>query len=201
MIDLFSPGIRSIAEAAAHKGVKLDLRLVPLSGLSDEEAATAVGADIGQIVRTVVCLVPRPGGRVSPVVCLISGRNRLDLDLLRAVIGEPDVRETTDGGARALFGHFAGRMPPFGHGHDVRTVMDQSLGRYEWLWAAAGADSTFIRIAPGTLRMLSNAVVAPVAQPSWMRPPGIAATGVPALHVRVSRADRLRGPRAEEEGP
>jgi prolyl-tRNA editing enzyme YbaK/EbsC (Cys-tRNA(Pro) deacylase) len=177
VIDLFSPGIERIAQAAARKGVKLDVRLVPLTAFSDEEAAAAVGAEIGQIVRTVVCVAPRPGGMVIPVVCLISGRNRLDLDLLKAVTGEPAVRETTDREARAMFGHFSGGMPPFGHGHchghdpdyDVRTVMDQSLGRYQWLWAAAGAESTVIRIAPRTLRMLSNAVVAPIAHPSWMR--------------------------------
>ena len=187
MIDLFSPGIQTIAQAAARKGVKLDVRLVPLTAFSAGEAAAALGVEIGQIVRTVVCVAPRPGGNVIPVVCLVSGRNRLDFDLLKAVTGEPFVRETTDWEAHALFGHFAGGMPPFGHGHryghdhdrdhGIRTVMDQSLGRYEWLWAAAGAESTVIRISPRTLRMLSNAVVAPVAHPSWMRPLETAAAG------------------------
>ena len=53
---------------------------------------------------------------------------------------------------------------PFGHGHDVRIVMDQDLCRYQSVWAAAGTDSAFFQIAPRTLRMLSNAVVAQVAK-------------------------------------
>jgi prolyl-tRNA editing enzyme YbaK/EbsC (Cys-tRNA(Pro) deacylase) len=199
VIDLFSPGIQSIAQAAARKGVKLDVRLVPLAAFSGEEAAAAVGAQIGQIVRAVVCVARRPGGIVIPVVCLISGRNRLDLDLLRAVAGEPGAREATDRETEAMFGHFVGGMPPFGHGHDVQTIMDQSLGRYEWLWAPAGAESTAIRIAPGTLRMLANAVVAPVAQPSWMRPSATAVTGLVAVGFGIGRAERARRPRIEDE--
>jgi len=42
--------------------------------------------------------------------------------------------------------------------------MDQDLCRYESVWAAAGTDSAFFQIAPRTLRMLSNAVVAQVAK-------------------------------------
>jgi hypothetical protein len=47
--------------------------------------------------------------------------------------------------------------------------MDQDLCQYEWVWAAAGTDSAVFRVAPRTLRMLSNAVVAPFAGESWMR--------------------------------
>jgi prolyl-tRNA editing enzyme YbaK/EbsC (Cys-tRNA(Pro) deacylase) len=200
VIDLFAPGIQTVVEAAARKGVKLDFRLVPLSRFTDEEVAEVVGAELGQIVRSVVCVAPRPGGRVVPVMCLVSARNRLDLELVAAVTGEPTVRETSGWEARVLFGHFAGGTPPFGHGHDVRTVMDQSLGRYQWLWAAAGADSTVIRIAPETLRVLSNAVVAPVAQPSWMRRMGTRAISLPAPHLRIRGTERPRRPRAED-GP
>ena len=46
--------------------------------------------------------------------------------------------------------------------------MDQDLCAYQWIWAAAGTDSAIFRVTPRTLRMLSNAVVAPVATASWM---------------------------------
>jgi prolyl-tRNA editing enzyme YbaK/EbsC (Cys-tRNA(Pro) deacylase) len=50
----------------------------------------------------------------------------------------------------------------------VRVLMDQDLCAYQWIWAAAGTESAVFRVAPRTLRMLSNAVVAPVATASWM---------------------------------
>ena len=192
--------MQRVADAAARKGVTLDFRLMRASTLTDEELAATLGVELGQIVKCLVCVAPRPGGRVIPVVCLVSSRNRLDLDLLAAVTGEMGIRETTAQEARALFGYPVRGVPPFGHGHDVRTVMDQSLGRYEWLWAAAGADSAILRIAPRALAMLSGALVAPVAQASWMRPSAVRLIGPSPFRGRIRRAERARRPRAGE-GP
>jgi prolyl-tRNA editing enzyme YbaK/EbsC (Cys-tRNA(Pro) deacylase) len=197
---LFYPGMQRVIAVASRKGVTLDIRLMRASRLTHEEIAAAVGAELGQIVKSVVCVAPRPGSRVIPVVCLVSGRNQVDLDLLAMVTGEPAVRETTAEEAHALFGYPAGGVPPFGHGHDVVTVMDQDLSRYQWLWAAAGTDSAVFRVAPGTLRMLANAVVAPVAQASWMRPAGFHPIGPSSVRGRIRRTERSRRPRAED-GP
>jgi hypothetical protein len=49
--------------------------------------------------------------------------------------------------------------------------MDQDLCQYQWIWAAAGSDTAVFKVAPRTLRMLSNAVVAPVAAAPWMSAP------------------------------
>ncbi len=198
MNDLFSPGMQRVADVAARKGVTLDFRLVPASTLSDEEMAVAVGAELGQLVKCVVCVAPRPGGRVSPIVCLVSSRNRLDFALLAAITREAGIRGTTPQEARSLFGYPVRDVPPFGHGRDVRTVMDESLGRYPWLWVAAGEESTMLRVAPGTLRMLSDAVVAAVAQPSWMRPVGVRSIGSAPFRSRIRQAERSRRPRARE---
>jgi prolyl-tRNA editing enzyme YbaK/EbsC (Cys-tRNA(Pro) deacylase) len=46
--------------------------------------------------------------------------------------------------------------------------MDQDLCAHQWIWSAAGTDSAIFRIAPRTLRMLANAVVAPLATTGWM---------------------------------
>ena len=47
-------------------------------------------------------------------------------------------------------------------------MMDQDLAAYQWVWAAAGTDTAVFRVAPRTLRMLCNAVVAPLAATSWV---------------------------------
>ena len=42
--------------------------------------------------------------------------------------------------------------------------MDPDLGRYPVVWAAAGLSTTVFPVPPGTLRILSNATVAPIAE-------------------------------------
>jgi prolyl-tRNA editing enzyme YbaK/EbsC (Cys-tRNA(Pro) deacylase) len=166
---LSHPGIKRVVEAASRKGVTLDIQFMPESTHTAQEAAAAVDADLGQIVKSLVFVAPRPEGRFALIVCLVSGRNQVDLGLLNAVTGEVALRPATAREARELTGYSIGGIPPFGHGRDVRILMDEDLGNYEWVWAAAGRDQAVFRVDPRTLQMLSNAVVAPVGQTAWSR--------------------------------
>ena len=168
MTDPLHPGIQNVVEVASRKGVALDIRSIPRALRSAEETAAAVHAELGQIVKSLVFVAPRPGGRLVPIVCLVSGRNQVDLCLLAAVSGEVAVRDATASEARDVTGYSMEGMPPFGHGRDVRIVMDQDLSQYQWVWAAAGTSGVVFRMAPRTLRMLSNALVAPVSETSWV---------------------------------
>jgi prolyl-tRNA editing enzyme YbaK/EbsC (Cys-tRNA(Pro) deacylase) len=172
--DLSHPAIQKVIEVASRKGVALDIRLLPECTRSAEEAAAAVDAEVGQIVKSLVFVVPRPDGRLAAIVCLVSGRNEVDMTLLAAVTGEVAIRPATLREARELTGYPDHGTPPFGHGRDVRVLMDQDLAQYEWIWAAAGTDTAIFRVAPGTLRMLSNAIVAPVAVTSWIHAAALA---------------------------
>jgi prolyl-tRNA editing enzyme YbaK/EbsC (Cys-tRNA(Pro) deacylase) len=125
-------------------------------------------ADPGQIVKAIVFVAPRPEGRLVPIICLVSGRNEIDPPLLAAVSGEFAIREAGAREVRELTGYAPEALPPFGYARDVRILMDQDLCQYQWIWAAAGSDTAVFRIAPRTLRMLSNAIVAPVAIATWM---------------------------------
>ena len=154
---------------ASRKGVPLDIRSMPASAHTAEEASAAVEADLGQIVKSLVYVAPRPEGKLLAIVCLVSGRNQIDLSFLAAITGEVAIRPATAREARELTGYSIGGIPPFGHGRDVRVVMDQDLAGYQWIWTAAGSDTVCLKIAPRTLRMLSNAIVAPVTPTSWIR--------------------------------
>jgi hypothetical protein len=101
-------------------------------------------------------------------VCLVSGRNRVDLAQLAAVTGEAAIRRATAREARDLTGFSIGGIPPFGHGHDVRIVMDPDLCPYPVVWASAGTDAAIFPVPPGTLRILANALVAPIAEEAWI---------------------------------
>jgi len=169
--DLSHPAIQRVVEVASRKGVSLDIRIMPDSTHSAEDAAAAVGVGLGQIVKSLVFVAPRPEGRLAAIVCLTSGRNQVDLSLLAAVTGEFAIRRATAREARDLTGYSIGGIPPFGHGRDVRILMDQDLCQYQWVWAAAGTDMAVFRVEPRVLRMLSNAIVAPLAEPAWMPSP------------------------------
>jgi prolyl-tRNA editing enzyme YbaK/EbsC (Cys-tRNA(Pro) deacylase) len=170
--DISHPAIQRIVDIASRKGVTLDIKLMPDSTYTAEAAAAAVDAELGQIVKSLVFVAERPHGRLAPVVCLVSGRNRVDTALVAAVAGEVSVREATADEAHELTGYPIGGIPPFGHGRDVPILMDRDLCGHQWVWAAAGTPAALFRVEPRTLQMLSNAVVAPLAGEPWMSAAG-----------------------------
>ena len=155
--------VQRVVDAAARKGVTLDIHVFPEGTHTAEDAARAVGAEIGQIVKSLVFAVPVSDGH-RPVLCLVSGPNRVDLARLAAVVGEPDVRRATAAEAKELTGFTIGGIPPIGHASGLRVVMDPDLGRFQTVWAAAGTATTVFPVAPRTLLMLANANVAPICE-------------------------------------
>ena len=157
------PAIQRVLDAATRKGVTLEVTVFDASTHTAAEAAAAVGADLGQIVKSLVFVVSTESGP-EPLLCLVSGPNRVDIARLAAVTGEADIRRATAREAHDLTGFSIGGIPPIGHLRPVRVIMDPDLGRYPVVWAAAGLPTAVFPVPPGTLRVLANATVAPIAE-------------------------------------
>jgi prolyl-tRNA editing enzyme YbaK/EbsC (Cys-tRNA(Pro) deacylase) len=158
------PAIQRVLEAAARKGVDLDVVAFDESTHTAAEAAAAVGAELGQIVKSLVFVAPDGRGGLDPVLCLVSGPNRVDVARLAAVTAEPEIRRATAREAHDLTGFSIGGIPPIGHGRPLRVIMDPDLGRFQTVWAAAGTSTAVFPVPPATLRTLANATVAPITE-------------------------------------
>jgi len=158
------PSIQRVLEAAARKGVTLDVTVFDASTHTAVEAAAAVGAELGQIVKSLVFVAPDGDAGLEPILCLVSGPNRVDVARLAAITAEPEIRRATAREAHDLTGFAIGGIPPIGHVRPLRVVMDPDLGRFQVVWAAAGTSTAVFPVPPGTLRILANAVVAPIAE-------------------------------------
>jgi prolyl-tRNA editing enzyme YbaK/EbsC (Cys-tRNA(Pro) deacylase) len=156
--------VRRVLEAAERKGVTLDVTVFGESTHTAADAARAVGAEIGQIVKSLVFVTTADEGQPEAIICLVSGPNRVDLARLGAVLGRSDVRRASASEANDLTGFVIGGIPPFGHTRRLRVIMDPDLGRFPEVWAAAGLPTAVFPVAPSTLRMLADAVVAPMTE-------------------------------------
>ena len=157
------PSVQRVLDAAARKGVTLDVVTFDESTHTAIEAAAAVGAELGQIVKSLLFVIPGAAG-LDPVLCLVAGHNRVDLGRLAAVTSAPDIRRATAREVHDLTGFAIGGVPPIGLRSPARVIMDPDLGRYPVVWAAAGLSTTVFAVPPGTLRILANATVAPIAE-------------------------------------
>ena len=158
------PAHRRVREAALRKGIEIEIVTFPESTHTAQDAARAVGAELGQIVKSLVFAAPGDDDGLEPVVALVSGSNRVDIARLAACVGEPRLRRATAREADAMTGFVIGGIPPIGFGRPVRVVMDPDLGRFPVVWAAAGTQNAVFAVPPAILRVLADAIIAPLAE-------------------------------------
>lgn len=193
------PAIQRVLDAAARKGVTIEVTRFEESTHTAAEAAAALGAELGQIVKSLVFVVPSDDGP-EPLLCLVSGPNRVDLARLAAVAGASDVRRATAREAHELTGFSIGGIAPIGHSRQVRVIMDPDLGRYPIVWAAAGLPTAVFPVPPGTLRALANATVAPITEERPAADREREAVGVPTRPADSRDLDPTEGDSAADGG-
>jgi prolyl-tRNA editing enzyme YbaK/EbsC (Cys-tRNA(Pro) deacylase) len=129
----------------------------PQSTRTAEEAAAAVGAQVGQIVKSLVFVAGE-----QPILALVSGANRADPAKLAALAGG-SIRRADAEAVRAATGFAIGGVPPVGHATPLPTYFDRDLLRYPTVWAAAGTPNAVFPIAPADLVRMTAATVADLA--------------------------------------
>ncbi|HET7676510.1 MAG TPA: YbaK/EbsC family protein [Candidatus Limnocylindrales bacterium] len=159
------PAHRRVRDAAARKGVEIEVVTFEESTHTAPEAARAVGAELAQIVKSLVFVAPdEAAGQLRGYLVLVGGADRVDLARLAAVTREPAIRRATAREAGDLTGFSIGGIPPLGHARALRTVMDPGLQRFPTVWAAAGTANAVFEVSPSTLHMLADATLAPIAE-------------------------------------
>jgi prolyl-tRNA editing enzyme YbaK/EbsC (Cys-tRNA(Pro) deacylase) len=149
------PSSQRVQDAAARLGLTIQIREMPQSTRTAEEAAAACGCTIGQIVKS---LVFQGAESSAPYLLLVSGQNRVDQESVARSLGEtltrPDAAQV-----RAWTGFAIGGIPPFGHDTALRTFIDQDLLAHGTVWAAAGTPKTVFAVQPRELAQAIGAAV------------------------------------------
>ena len=144
----------------AALGHDVDVVALADSTRTAQEAATALGCDVAQIAKSIVF---RDADTDAPVLVVASGRNRISLEKLRALSGA-NLAQATGSFVKQRLGFAIGGVPPAGHAAPVLTFLDETLKRYDEIWAAAGTPFAVFRLVPDDLPALTRAGWADVAE-------------------------------------
>ncbi len=129
-----------VIEFIKERGI--DARVVTLSNSTrtSQLAADALGCTIAEIAKSVVFL-----NDDSAIIVVISGDKRVDLKKL-VVFLEGQVSNADADTVKEKTGYVIGGVPPFPHNLGVRVLLDNSLNRFDWVWAAAGTPNSVMRL-------------------------------------------------------
>ena len=133
-----------LAACAKELGLEVHVRRLSASTRTVKDAAEAMGCEEAEIAKSIVFVADG-----DPVVCVASGRHRIDTDRLADLLDVAEVRQAAADEVRAATGFAIGGVPPFGH--DLPVLFDEALLEHERVWAAAGDPNSLFEVEPQKL--------------------------------------------------
>ncbi len=129
---------------------------------TSQQAADNIGCELGQIVKSIAFLVD---GR--PIVVLTSGDQLVDDRKIAALhtVGRKKVKIASAEQLVDIYGYPPGSMPPLAYRTaGIAVYLDESLKRFEQVYAAGGAHNAIFPIALTTLEQITGASFADVVK-------------------------------------
>ena len=127
-----------------------------------QQAADALGVGVGQIAKSIVF---RRKSDDAAVLVVTSGDQRVDEKKLEALVC-PDGKRLSRANAdfvKTKTGFSIGGVSPLAHATPVVLLIDQSLFRFDQIWAAAGHPNAVFQLTPTEMEWLTGAPVVDVA--------------------------------------
>ena len=140
------PNVTRVLNAARERGLELQTRTFPNGTKTAQDAANAIGVEVGQIVKSLIFAVD---GDV--VLAYVSGSNQLDEKKLAAAAGGLKCARVDADTVYRVTGFPIGGVPPFGHATALPVFIDPDLLQHDEVWAAAGTWHDVFAIAPDDL--------------------------------------------------
>jgi prolyl-tRNA editing enzyme YbaK/EbsC (Cys-tRNA(Pro) deacylase) len=150
-------GFRLVTQALAAAGHPHAPVFLEVAARTSQEAADALGIEVGQIAKSVIF---RRRSDDAAVLVITSGDRRVDEHKVAALVG-PVARADAQF-VKARTGFSIGGVAPVAHATPPVTLIDRDLFRFAEIWAAAGHPNGVFRLTPAQLEALTGAPVADV---------------------------------------
>jgi prolyl-tRNA editing enzyme YbaK/EbsC (Cys-tRNA(Pro) deacylase) len=146
------PTAARLAQRLEQRGLQVEVVTLSDSARTAALAASALGVEVGQIVKSLVFLQGD-----EPALVLCAGDRRVDAERLGLARAGADL-------VRSVTGFSIGGVPPLGHDTELPTMVDESLRRFTVVWAAAGTPHDVFGIeVQALIEAIPGAQVLPVS--------------------------------------
>ena len=135
------------------KGFDQSLEVIILenSARTAQDAAKALDCNVGAIVKS---LLFRAGDDF--ILCLVAGDKRCSLNKLKKFKDKKDISMASPEEVKTQTGYTIGGVSPIGHLNKIEIIIDNSLKRFNELFAAAGHPNCVFKINFINIQKITN---------------------------------------------
>ena len=133
---------------------KLKILTLNTTARTAKDAAESLGCEVGAIVKSLVFRADD-----NFLICLVAGDKRCSLNKLKKITGKKDVCMASANEVKDNTGFSIGGVAPVAHLKNLDILIDQSLGRFQSVFAAAGHPNSIFKIKYSQLLQMSKGEV------------------------------------------
>jgi len=132
----------------------LEVIVLDKSARTAQDAATALGCNVGAIVKSLLFKT-----NDSFLLCLVAGDKRASLNKIKKIINKKDVSMANPEDVKSQTGYTIGGVSPIGHLKQIEIIIDNTLERFNKLFAAAGHPNCVFKINFTNIQKITNGKV------------------------------------------
>jgi len=132
----------------------LEVIILENSARTAQDAATALDCNLGAIVKSL--LFKTDDGFI---LCLVAGDKRCSLKRLKKIKNKKDISMASPEEVKTQTGYTIGGVSPIGHLKEIEIIIDNSLKRFNELFAAAGHSNCVFKIDFNKIQKITNGKV------------------------------------------
>ena len=137
----------------------LNITILDTSARTAIEAANSLNCEVGAIVKS---LLFKTEG--SFLLCLVAGDKKCSLNKLKKLIIKNNISMAAPEEVKLETGFTIGGVSPVGHLKQVEILIDNSLKRFNYLFAAAGHPNCVFKIDFKNLQKITNGKIKEITE-------------------------------------
>ena len=132
----------------------LEVIVLKNSARTAQDAATALACDVGAIVKGLLFRTEN-----TFILCLVAGDKRCSLNKLKKIKDKKDISMASPEEVKTQTGYTIGGVSPVGHLEKIEIIIDNSLERFNELFAAAGHPNCVFKTNYNDIQKITNGKV------------------------------------------
>jgi len=137
----------------------LNVIVLETSARTANEAASSLGCEVGAIVKSLLFKTEN-----TFILNLVAGDRKVSLNKIKKLLNKKNVSMASAKDVKSITGYTIGGVSPIGHLNKIDILIDNSLCRFDNLYAAAGHPNCVFKINFKDLQTITNGSIEDITE-------------------------------------
>ena len=156
---LYKEPVKRVEQVLKAFDPKLTVIVLKTSARTAIEAASSLGCEVGAIVKSLLFKTEN-----SFTLCLIAGDRKASIIKIKKTLNIKDVSMASADEVKDVTGFTIGGVSPVGYLNKIDVFIDNSLKRFESLYAAAGHPNCVFKLDFINLQKITNGSIKEISE-------------------------------------